>query len=143
MSSVTVVEVNGDDDDEWGDEEEVVVWSNDLNGTHGNDNGAGLGGGDGDGGSSLNTHDDEGGRGGEDGHPRGLLIASLANLAISYNVVSLEAWKQPIRRSSTISGFARANAGGSNYSAPALFSFFNISMIDLIPDTIPGMIPGA
>lgn len=85
MASVTVVEVTGDDDDEWGDEEEVVVWSNDLNGTHGNTNNNG---------SSLGTHDvevDEDGRRGrgEDGHPRGLLIASLANLAISYNVVSL------------------------------------------------------
>lgn len=86
MASVTVVEVTGDDDDEWGDEEEVVVWSNDLNGTHGNNNNNN--------GSSLGTHDVEadgdGRRGrGEDGHPRGLLIASLANLAISYNVVSL------------------------------------------------------
>ena len=90
MASVTVVEVAGDDDDEWGDEEEVVVWSNDLNGTRGNsNNNAADRGGDG---SSLDTNDlgvDEDGRRGKDGHPRGLLIASLANLAISYNVVSL------------------------------------------------------
>lgn len=89
MSSVKVVEVNGGDDDEWGDEEEVVVWSNDLNGTHGNNNNGAAAtadrGGDG---SSLDTHDEDGRRG-SGGHPRGLLIASLANLAISYNVVSL------------------------------------------------------
>lgn len=90
--SVTVVEVTGDDDDEWGDEEEVVVWSNDIHDTaaaaaaeaaatadlsdslhqpHSN-------GSAGDGGGS-------GGKRDQGGHP--LLIASLANLAISYNVV--------------------------------------------------------
>lgn len=93
MASVTVVEVVGDDDDEWGDEEEVVVWSNDLNGTHGNNNNNDAADRRGDL-TSLSTHDvevgEDGTRGrGEDGHPRGLLIASLANLAISYNVVSL------------------------------------------------------
>lgn len=79
MPSVTVVEVDKDDDDEWGDEEEVVVWSNDLHATNG-------------GGDSFRAHtvdiDMAVGEGrGSGGHPRGLLIASLANLAISYNVV--------------------------------------------------------
>lgn len=77
MTSVKVVEIRGDDDDdEWGDEEEVVVWSNDLNGT------ASRGERDSSGMQTSSGNSCERG-----GHPRGLLIASLANLAISYNVV--------------------------------------------------------
>lgn len=87
--SVTVVEVTGDDDDEWGEEEEVVVWSNSTATNHA---------------SSLHQpHSTSGGRsgsvsvgnaardgkGGQGGHP--LLVASVANLAISYNVV--RAWE--------------------------------------------------
>lgn len=71
--SVTVVEVTGDEDEEWGDEDEVVVWSKNSTDTQG---------------SALDS-DNVGVRGKQQGghHPRGLLVASLANLAISYNVV--------------------------------------------------------
>lgn len=76
MPSVTVEIVqDGDDDDEWGEEEEVVVWSNDL---HHDPNAGGV--------HNVDIDIDlPRGQGG--GHPRGLLVASLANLAISYNVV--------------------------------------------------------
>lgn len=80
--SVTVVEVGGDDDDEWGEEEEVVVWSKGVEtatAAYGGDSIHGSNG-DIDNAAGTSTRD----RG---GHPRGLLIASLANLAISYNVV--------------------------------------------------------
>lgn len=82
MPSVTVEIVrDGDDDDEWGDEEEVVVWSNDL---HNDSNGGGA--------HSVDIDVDV--PRGEGGHPRGLLVASLANLAISYNVVRVCCWTQ-------------------------------------------------
>lgn len=69
MTSVTVVD-GGRDDDEWGEnsEEEVVIWSHDIR-TAAVDDGRDVS------------------RRGFDSHPRGLLVASLANLAISYNVV--------------------------------------------------------
>lgn len=82
--SVTVVEGSGDDDEEWGEEDEVVVWSKGVN-----DEGAtnGVGSGPFHHGSSSSVENLASRR--EHGaHPRGLLIASLANLAISYNVVS-------------------------------------------------------
>lgn len=80
--SVTVVEVGGDDDDEWGEEEEVVVWSNGV------DTATGGYGGVSNHHSSGSSVDTAGGTGRDQGgHPRGLMIASLANLAISYNVV--------------------------------------------------------
>lgn len=75
--SVTVLGAQGDDDDEWGDEEEVVVWTKNskditiLNGGNGDSSGVA----------------EAGPMRAQAGHPRGLLIASLANLAISYNVV--------------------------------------------------------
>lgn len=80
---MTVMRAHGDDDDEWGDEEEVVVWTNNsrditsstiLNGENRDDNGSSV-------------PDAAGVMREQAGHPRGLLIASLANLAISYNVV--------------------------------------------------------
>ncbi|CAM9151456.1 unnamed protein product [Ectocarpus sp. 8 AP-2014] len=73
--SITVVEVTGDEDEEWGDEDEVVVWSKNSTNTQG---------------SALDG-DNVGVRGKQQGrhHPRGLLVASLANLAISYNVVNV------------------------------------------------------
>lgn len=83
--SVTVVEVSGDDDEEWGEEDEVVVWSK---GVH--DTAAMANGGDTSGSfhHSSTAVGNPTGRRGHGGHPRGLLVASLANLAISYNVVS-------------------------------------------------------
>lgn len=83
--SVTVVEVSGDDDEEWGEEDEVVVWSKGVQDS------AAISNGDRGSGSvhhSRGSVDSPAGRRGQGGHPRGLLIASLANLAISYNVVS-------------------------------------------------------
>ncbi|CAM9289765.1 unnamed protein product [Ectocarpus sp. 13 AM-2016] len=73
--SITVVEVTGNEDDEWGDEDVVVVWSKNSTNTQG---------------SALDG-DNVGVRGKQEGghHPRGLLVASLANLAISYNVVNV------------------------------------------------------
>lgn len=72
--SVTVVEVTRDEDEEWGDEDEVVVWSKNSTNTQG---------------SALDGDNSVGVRGKQHGggHHRGLLVASLANLAISYNVV--------------------------------------------------------
>ncbi|CAM9493408.1 unnamed protein product [Scytosiphon promiscuus] len=78
-ASVTVMGVQGDDDDEWGEEEEVVVWTRNsaditiLNGENGDSSGV----------ANAGLMREQG------GHPRGLLIASLANLAISYNVVNV------------------------------------------------------
>ncbi|CAM9365980.1 unnamed protein product [Ectocarpus fasciculatus] len=74
--SITVVEVTGDEDEEWGDEDEVVVWSKNSTNTQG---------------SALDGDDNVHGVRGKQqgGGHRGLLVASLANLAISYNVVNV------------------------------------------------------
>lgn len=75
-TSITVV-VSGDDDEEWGEEDEVVVWSKGVHDTAANRRSG-----------DSSSVDNPTGRREHGGHPRGLLIASLANLAISYNVVS-------------------------------------------------------
>lgn len=91
--SVTVVEVSGDDDEEWGEEDEVVVWSKGVQDTaisNGDSRGSFH--------HSSGSVDSPAGRREQGAHPRGLLIASLANLAISYNVVS-ELRLRPMSRS--------------------------------------------
>lgn len=85
--SVTVVEISGDDDEEWGEEDEVVVWSKGVHDTTATANGDSRRSSFHHSGSGSVDHSPAGRRE-EGGHPRGLLIASLANLAISYNVVS-------------------------------------------------------
>lgn len=80
-ASVTVVDKFGDGEEDWRHgEEEVVVWSNGAGKTLQHSKGEALG-------SSTSEIDVGHPCAGRDSHSRALLIASLANLGISYNVV--------------------------------------------------------